>query len=142
MARARVLVAALIIATAGGLGAQSRPLPDRGRFFAEVQKRLASNDIIQSRYSYRQKSTELNLNPFGRMGTGPVLLHEVYPHPNDALTYRRLLERDGQALSAAEIAEQDREYLRRLADWNRRMASEGDSARAAAPPTAEGIPGA
>lgn len=126
---ARVMVAALLLAAAGALGEQSRPLPDRDRFFAEVQKRLASNDIIQSRYSYRQKSTELKLNPFGRMGTGPVLVHEVYPHPDENLTYRRLIERDGRPLSAAEIAEQDRDYLRRREDWNRRMAREGESAR-------------
>jgi hypothetical protein len=129
MARAGVLVLALLVAASGGPGAQSRPLPDRDRFFAEVQKRLASNDIIQSRYSYRQRSTELKLNPFGRMGTGPVLVHEVYPHPNDNLTYMRLIERDGRPLSAAEIADQDREYLRRLEAWNQRVAREGDSAR-------------
>lgn len=135
MARARVLVAtlpgvmALVAVTAGRPGAQPAPLPERERFFAEVQRRLASNDIIQSRYSYRQKSTELNLNPFGRMGTGPVLVHEVYPHPDEKLTYRRLVERDGRPLTAAEIAEQDRDYLHRLADWNQRMAREGESAR-------------
>ncbi len=121
-------VAAGLLAT-GGASEQSLPLPDRDAFFAEVQKRLASNDIIQSRYSYRQKSTELKLNPFGRMGTGPVLVHEVYPHPDDKLTYRRLVERDGRPLSGAEIAEQDRAYLERLEEWNRRTAREGESAR-------------
>jgi hypothetical protein len=135
MARSRLLVAALLgvpallAAATGGLGAQSPPPPDRERFFAEVLKRLASNDIIQSRYSYRQKSTELKLNPFGRMGTGPVLVHEVYPHPEEKLTYRRLIERDGHPLSPDEIAEQDRDYLRRLEDWKQRTAREGESAR-------------
>jgi hypothetical protein len=135
MARTRLLVAALLAgpallaAATGGLGAQSPPLPDRERFFAEVLKRLASNDIIQSRYSYRQKSTELKLNPFGRMGTGPVLVHEVYPHPEEKLTYRRLIERDGHPLSPDEIAAQDRDYLRRLEDWKQRTAREGESAR-------------
>ena len=51
------------------------------RFFGEVQKRLASNDLIQSRYSYRERSTEVRLNPFGAMGTGPEMVYEVYPHP-------------------------------------------------------------
>jgi len=135
MARSRLLVAALLGvpalfgAATGGLGAQSPPLPDRERFFAEVLKRLASNDIIQSRYSYRQKSTELKLNPFGRMGTGPVLVHEVYPHPEEKLTYRRLIERDGHPLSPGEIAAQDRDYLRRLEEWKQRTAREGESAR-------------
>lgn len=135
MARSRLLVVALLGvpalfgAATAGLGAQSPPLPDRERFFAEVLKRLASNDIIQSRYSYRQTSTELKLNPFGRMGTGPVLVHEVYPHPEEKLTYRRLIERDGHPLSPAEIAAQDRDYLRRLEDWKQRTAREGEPAR-------------
>ena len=79
------------------LGAQSAaPLPDQAHFFAEVQKRLASNDLIQSRYTYRERSTEVHMNPFGAMGTGAVLVYEVYPHPNDELTYRRLVEREGR----------------------------------------------
>ncbi|MCC7031319.1 MAG: hypothetical protein IT179_00625 [Acidobacteria bacterium] len=136
MARMRGLAATLLalavapfVPSPNAPGAQSRPLPDRDAFFAEVQKRLASNDIIQSRYSYRQTSTELKLNPFGRMGTGPVLVHEVYPHPDEELTYRRLIERESRPLSATEIAEQDREYLRKLEAWNRRTAREGESAR-------------
>jgi hypothetical protein len=113
-----------------GLGAQSpAPLPDQAQFFAEVQKRLASNDLIQSRYSYRERSTEVRMNPFGAMGTGPELVYEVYPHPNDELTYRRLVEREGRQLTPAEIHEQDREYQERLAAWERRMAREGTSDR-------------
>jgi hypothetical protein len=129
MARARMIAVALIAVAAGWPTAQSPPLPDRDRFFSEALKRLASNDIIQSRYSYVQKSTELKLNPFGHMGTGPVLVHEVYPHPDEKLTYRRLIERDGRRLTAVEIAEQDRDYLQKLEDWNHRMAREGESAR-------------
>jgi hypothetical protein len=124
MARARMIAAVLIAVAAGWPTAQSPPLPDRDRFFSEALKRLASNDIIQSRYSYVQKSTE-----FGHMGTGPVLVHEVYPHPDEKLTYRRLIERDGRRLTAVEIAEQDRDYLQKLEDWNHRMAREGESAR-------------
>ena len=115
---------------ATGMSAQSAaPLPDQARFFAEVQKRLASNDLIQSRYSYRERSTEVRLNPFGAMGTGPEHVYEVYPHPNDDLTYRRLVERGGRQLTVEEIHAQDREYLERLAEWERRMANEGSSDR-------------
>lgn len=105
------------------------PLPDQEAFFAEARRRLASNDLIQSRYSYRERTTELRFNPFGRMGTGPVLVHDVYPHPDEALTYRRLIERDGQPVPADELARQDNDYRRRLADWNRRLAREGTSDR-------------
>lgn len=110
----------------------SAPLPDQAAFFAEARKRLASNDLIQSRYSFRERETELRLNPFGRsMGTGPTNVYEVYPHPEEDLTYRRLIERDGEPLSEEELAEQDRDYRDKLAAWQRRLAREGTSARAA-----------
>ena len=98
----------IALALGAGLAAQNptdgpptTPLPDRDAFFAEARKRLASNDLIQSRFSYRQRTTELRFNPLGRLGTGPELIHDVYPHPNDELTYRRLIARDGRAVPAA-----------------------------------------
>jgi hypothetical protein len=131
MASARWRFAILLsVMVTMGIGAQpSPPLPDQARFFAEVQKRLASNDLIQSRYSYRERSTEVRLNPFGAMGTGQEMVYEVYPHPNDELTYRRLVERGGRQLTTEEIREQDRAYRERLAAWERRMAREGVSDR-------------
>jgi hypothetical protein len=124
---------ALIVWTgtvAAGVSAQpSSPLPDQESFFAEVRKRLASNDLIQSRYSYRERSTQVRLNPFGAMGTGPELVYEVYPHPNDELTYKRLVERDGRSLAKEEIEAQDREYRERLQAWEHRVAREGSSDR-------------
>jgi hypothetical protein len=132
MARVR-LVAALLLSISAGVAAQpsQAPLPDQATFFAEARKRLASNDLIQSRYSFRERTTQLRLNPFGRsMGTGPVHVYEVFPHPEEELTYRRLVERDGVPVSAEELAEQDREYRERLEEWQRRLAREGTSARA------------
>lgn len=128
MAPVRVLLAMLLAAMS--VSAQSPPLPDEDQFFAEARKRLASNDLLQSRYSYRERSTELRLNPFGRMGTGAVLVHEIYPHPEDELTYRRLVERDARPLSQADLAAQDAEYREKLAAWQRQIARENTSDRA------------
>ncbi len=123
--------AVMVLVAIAGAVLPAQPLPDQDTFFAEVRKRLAGNDLIMSRFSYRERSTELKLNPFGRMGTGPVRVYEVYPHPNDDLTYRRLVERDGRRLTLAEIEEQDREYRETLSDWQRRVAREGQSEREA-----------
>jgi hypothetical protein len=127
------LVLAVLLSISAGVAAQppSSPLPDQAAFFAETRKRLASNDLIQSRYSFRERSTELRLNPFGRtMGTGPVNVYEVYPHPEEELTYRRLVERGGKPVPAEDLAEQDREYREKLVAWQRRLAREGSSDRA------------
>jgi hypothetical protein len=122
---------AVLLSITAGLAAQPAPaLPDQEAFFAETRKRLASNDLVQSRYSFRERSTQLRLNPFGRnMGTGPVNVYEVYPHPAEELTYRRLIEREGRPVSAAELDEQDRAYRDKLRDWQDRLAREGMSSR-------------
>jgi len=142
MVSVRLLLAALLVGGAG-LVAQtpapsppvadtgsSRPMPDERQFLAEARKRLASNDLIQIRFSFRERTTELKLNPLGRtIGTGPANTYEVYPNPQEELTYRRLIERDGQPVSASELAEQDRDYREKFDAWQRRLAREGTSER-------------
>jgi hypothetical protein len=118
-----------VLLAAPTLQSQSPPLPDQESFFAEVRKRLASNDLIQSRFTFRERSTDLKLNPFGRMGTDGVLVYEVYPHPNDELTYRRLIADDNRPLADSELAEQDRRYREKLRAWRRRLDREGSSDR-------------
>jgi hypothetical protein len=139
MVSVRLLLVALLAGTMGlaaqlpppAVATSPRPLPDERQFLAEARKRLASNDLIQSGYSYRERTTELKLNPFGRsVGTGPAKVYEVYPHPEEGLTYRRLIERDGRPVPASELAEQDRQYRAKLADWQHRLAREGSSGRA------------
>ncbi|MEW6319719.1 MAG: hypothetical protein AB1635_01390 [Acidobacteriota bacterium] len=127
----RALLAALLAATllTADSGSRLVPLPDPGPFFSEVRKRLASNETIQSRFSYKERSTRLSLNPFGRMGTGPVTVYEVYPAVDSDLTYRRAIERDGQPVPPEDIAAADREHLRKYRDWQRRMAREGRTER-------------
>jgi hypothetical protein len=129
MPTAPALVAIALLLITAMPRAQSPPLPDQDAFFAEVRKRLASNDRLMSRFSYRERSTELMLNPFGRMGTGPERVFEVYPHPEDHLTYRRLVEDNGRTLPREELAEQDRAYLSELEEWKRRLDREGQSER-------------
>jgi hypothetical protein len=125
-----VAVAVAILLAAPALRSQSPPLPDQASFFAEVRKRLASNDLIQSRFSFRERTTELKLNPFGRMGTDGVKVYDVYPHPNDDLTYRRLIADDDRLLTARELADQDRRHREKLRAWHRRLEREGSSDRA------------
>lgn len=114
------------------LGAQSeQPLPDPEKFFASARERLASNALLWRRYRFKERRTELKLNPFGSMGTGPVKVFQVFPSVDEEMTYRRLIERDGQPVPAAEIAEQDREYRARYRDWQQELEREGAKDREA-----------
>jgi hypothetical protein len=114
------------------LGAQSeRPLPDPEAFFAAARERLASNALLWRRYKFTERRTELKLNPFGAMGTGAVEVFQVFPSVEQEMTYRRLIERDGQPVPAAEVAEQDREYAERYRDWQQALEREGAKDREA-----------
>lgn len=107
------------------------PLPERAAFLAAVKARLATNDELRTRFAYRERRTDVSFNPFGRMGTGPVEVYEVFPGPAPELTYRRLVERGGQPLSAREIAEQDRRHLAKIEAFRRERARESPAQRAA-----------
>jgi hypothetical protein len=105
-------------------------LVDEG-FFDEVRERLAEAFRLDDFYTYRERRTELNTNPFGRLGTGDVKLYEVYPSPTRGLTYRRLIATNDEPTLAADLAQQDREYHRRAADVRRGLVqAEAQSAEA------------
>jgi hypothetical protein len=124
------LVSAMVLASLA-VHAQERPLPSADVFFAAARERLASNALLQRRYIFKERRTELKLNPFGQMGTGVVEVFQVFPAVDDDMTYRRLIERDGRPVPADEVARQDREYGERYADWQRDLAGEGADDREA-----------
>jgi hypothetical protein len=125
--------AALVSATLVAVPAaqpESNGLPDRSTFLAEARKRLAGNEVLQSRYTFRERVTRMRFNPLGQMGTGPVDVYEVFPIAQ-GLTYRRLLERNGAAISAEELAEADRDFVERYQEWRQQLEREGQDEREA-----------
>jgi hypothetical protein len=130
MLRTAPLLAGLaLVVLLAPVAAQNAPLPDRDSFLAEARKRLASNELLQSRYSYRERVTEVRFNPFGAIGTGPIEVYEVYPVVPGQLTYRRLVERGGAPTPAAELLLADRQFLARYYEWQRDLAREGQDER-------------
>lgn len=102
---------------------QTADLPDRDTFFREVRAALSRSQQVWHRYAYKERRTELHTNPFGRLGTGDTLVTEVRPASDPRLTYRRVLERNGVALSKAELDRQDAEYRSRVARITRKYDS-------------------
>jgi hypothetical protein len=102
---------------------------DEAAFLAAVRANLVRAQQSGHLFSYRERRTKLHTNPFGRLGTGRIELSQVYPSTHAKLTYRRVLERDGQALSAQDLAQQDREYLARAAAVRHRLENESASDR-------------
>ena len=91
-----------------GAAQDGRPLPDPDAFYAEVQKNLARSNEVQYKYSYKERRTELHMNPFGRLGTGEVRVYEVTPGPSDRVYFRRLLEREGKPVPDGKPERQER----------------------------------
>ena len=94
--------------------AQSPELPPRDAFLREVRETVTRSQEAAHRYAYKERRTELQLNPFGKMGTGGTNVYDVTPSANAKLTYRRLIERNGMPVSQAELARQDAEHAARV----------------------------
>jgi hypothetical protein len=107
----------------------SRPLPDFAALSDAVRKNLAKSERLDDLYAFRERRTDLHTNPFGKIGTDGTRLSEVYPSSIPQLTYRRLIERNGVPIDAAQRAQQDREYKAKVADVQRRAAGQTDAER-------------
>jgi hypothetical protein len=101
----RVLVAAagvVVVAASPIASRQSEPLPDPEPFYAATRANMERAQIAQRDFAYRERRTELHLNPFGRMGTGGTVVYDVTPVAGGG-TERRLLERDGKPVIDAAV---------------------------------------
>jgi hypothetical protein len=130
-ARTVIVAAALAAgAVAGVTGAQStQPGAVPRSLYEAVRENLAHADRVSYLYAFKERRTDIHTNPFGRIGTGGTRLYEVYPSPVRQLTYRRLIEEEGQPLSPPALAEQDRQYRARVAEVQRGLANQASSAR-------------
>jgi hypothetical protein len=107
----------------------AKPLPDEATFLAETKRKLASDERLQARYTYRLRRTEVGRNPFGHIGTGDVALFEVYPSPILELTYYRKISVNGIAVSPPALKEQDRKQRAKVDDYVARLRRESSRDR-------------
>jgi hypothetical protein len=93
--------------TEQGRGAQPsqalRPLPDHDPFVKATRDNLIRSQREQFNYAYKERRTELHVNPFGRVGTGEVEGWEVTPIENGTVILRKLIERDGKPVTDGEV---------------------------------------
>jgi hypothetical protein len=89
-------------------GEDARPLPDPPTFLAAVRANLQRSQGEQSRFAYKERRTELNTNPFGRLGTGDIIVYDFVPNADGTMVTRRLVERNGKATSGEEAEPQQR----------------------------------
>lgn len=128
LALAILMLCALVVQARGQ---DSGTSPDEAAFLREVRENLSRAEEIAHLYSYKERRTDVHTNPFGRIGTGDTRVLEVYPSPNRQLTFRRVIERNGVAVSQAELRQQEREYQQRASDVHAGLSTEGIDGRIA-----------
>jgi hypothetical protein len=119
----------LALVMAAGVSAQEKPLPDFDLLRQKTRENLARAQRTQHLYAFKERRTEIHANIFGRVGTDGTRVQEVYPSLTRGLTYRRVIERDGVPVSAAELAQQDRDYRERAEEILRRGGSRSEEQR-------------
>jgi hypothetical protein len=82
---------------------QGRPLPEYDSFVRATRDNLVRSQRAQFNYAYKERRTELHVNPFGRVGTGDINGWEVTPIENGTVIERRLIERDGKAVTDGDV---------------------------------------
>jgi hypothetical protein len=109
---ALVFAVAAIAAFSVGLDAGQAPLPDSEPFLTAARENLARAGRVQDRFYYKERRTELHMNPFGKIGTGGTRVHEYTPDSEPGVYYRRLIERDGAPVADSKPERIDRRNRR------------------------------
>jgi len=78
---------------------EARPLPEPEGFFQAVRANLARSQDDQKLFAYKERRTEVSLNPFGRLGTSGVRVREVTPVDDGSAVIIRVIERDGKPVT-------------------------------------------
>ena len=106
------------------------PLPDATTFLAAVRSNLERDQDSLAQYSYLQKRTDIRVSPLGKVTVGDEKVYEVYPSLEPGGSYRRLIAVNGRRVSDAQLAKQDTERQKTIAEYLRRLERETPGERA------------
>ena len=119
--RTLAAVAALTLIVTAAAPAQ-QPLPDAEAFLAAAREKLLRSQMLQNKYAYKERRTELHTNPFGRLGTGGTGVYDVVPSEDGRTITRRLVEKDGKPVADASPEQRDTPERRERAPTGRSFA--------------------
>jgi len=86
------------------------PLPDSQSFLAQFRKKLHRDRTLLSQYTYTEKYTHIDLDPNGKPKRTEVTVYQVLPGAEYWQSYRRMISKDGVALSEKELEKEDRDH--------------------------------
>ena len=95
------------------------PLPESESFLGAVRQNLLRAQRQESGLAYKERRTELHMNPFGRIGTGTTRVYDVVPSADGMTLTRRLVEQDGQPVAPSDDERRERPTRRNRTQTNR-----------------------
>jgi hypothetical protein len=119
-----VILLSFFIQTELSVSADSKPLPELESFLQNIRKHLHSNWIVQSQYTYNEKSIVRQMDSDGKLNKTEIKLYEVYPSADEQYTYRKPISTDDKPASADASNKEDNRYDKRLQEWQRRHEQE------------------
>lgn len=112
-----------------GFAPEDRPLPDAAVVLREARNRLQFDSTRQSNYMYLETRRERSLDGKGRVTKETVKVFERYPGLPGEVSWERLISENGKPLSAAKLAEQDRERQEQVQKYLKKTQSQDDGDR-------------
>ena len=103
MIRGAALIVAGVLLLSGAAVPAQEPLPNQEAFLAEVRDNLLGAQRRQYTYAYKERRTDLHMNPFGRIGTDGSRVVDVVPSGDGRWLTRRVIERDGKPVANPEV---------------------------------------
>jgi hypothetical protein len=111
------------------LAAKDRPVPNQDAFLKETRKHLQIDSSLQRSYMYVETRRELKLDKDGRTVEESVKVSESYPGLPGQPRWERLISRNGKAVSAEDLAAQDREREQEVREMAERQSADSGKAR-------------
>jgi hypothetical protein len=106
-----------------------KPLPELNSFIQGIRKHLHSDRILQSRYTYTEKTILRMLDSGGEVKSTETRVNEVYPSVEEQLTYRKLISKNDRLVSEKDVRKSDDSYEKKLREWQRKIERESAEER-------------
>jgi hypothetical protein len=108
----------------GGETPDSKPLPELDSFLRGIRQHIHTDRIIQSQYTFTEKSIFRELNSDERIKNTETRVYEVYPSANPSLTYRKLISKNDEPPGAKDMEKSDNDYDKRRREEQRKLSEE------------------
>jgi hypothetical protein len=118
------ILLSFFIQTELSVSADSKPLPELNSFLQNIRKHLRSNWIVQSQYTYTEKSISRHLESDGKLKVTETKVYEVYPSADEQFTYKKLISKDDQPVGAEAIHKGESDCNKRRQELQRRLEQE------------------